>query len=147
MARSEVLLRLGGFDESIQDLYEDQVLISKLALGCRIRVDLNCGEKYRQHAGSSSSQAVRDKTYHPWRPNPGRRAYLEWLGRYVAEQSAQTRGGVDRALRRAWRPYEHPDAYRLIAAPAYVWEAVRDHVVRRARPEPLDGPARGSERA
>jgi hypothetical protein len=147
MARREVVLRLGGYDESIQDLYEDQVLISKLALNCRIRVDLNCGEKYRQHAGSSSSQAVRDETYHPWRPNPARRAYLVWLRRYVAGQSPRTRDAVDPALRRAWRPYRHPDAYRHIARPAHEWESVRDRVLRRLRPEPLDAAACGSEGA
>ena len=31
MGRREALLRLGGFDESLQDLYEDQTLIAKLA--------------------------------------------------------------------------------------------------------------------
>ena len=51
MGRREALLRLGGFDESLQDLYDDQTLIAKLALHCRIRVDAVLLERYRQHEG------------------------------------------------------------------------------------------------
>jgi GT2 family glycosyltransferase len=72
MARREVVLRLGGFDESLQDLYEDQTLIAKLALHCRIRVDAVPGERNRQHEGSSTARSIREGTYHPWRPNAAR---------------------------------------------------------------------------
>ena len=72
MARREALLRLGGFDESLQDFYEDQTLIAKLALHCRIRVDAVPGERYRQHDESSTRRAIREGTYHPWRPNAAR---------------------------------------------------------------------------
>ena len=85
MARREALLRLGGFDESLQDLYEDQTLIAKLALHCRIRVDAVPGERYRQHEGSSTAARYARAPTTPWRPNAARRRYLDWLERYTAQ--------------------------------------------------------------
>ena len=136
MARRETLLRLGGFDESLQDLYEDQTLIAKLALHCRIRVDTATGERYRQHEGSSTSRAIREGAYHPWRPNAARRRYLDWLDRYSAQLEAPPSGPLATALARAARPYRHPRAYRVIAPAAHAWEFLRDHLAVLVRPEP-----------
>jgi glycosyltransferase involved in cell wall biosynthesis len=136
MARREALVRLGGFDESLQDLYEDQTLIAKLALHCRIRVDAVSGERYRQHEGSSTRRALREGTYHPWRPNAARRRYLEWLERYSAQLEAPPSRPLAVALARAARPYRHPRAYRMIAPVAHGWEFLRDHFAVLVRPEP-----------
>jgi glycosyltransferase involved in cell wall biosynthesis len=135
-ARREALLRLGGFDESLQDLYEDQTLIAKLALHCRIRVDAVPGERYRQHEGSSTARAIRDGTYHPWRPNAARRWYLEWLERYNAQLETPSSPSLADALARAARPYRHPRAYRVLAPAAYGWQFIRDRLVVLMRPEP-----------
>ena len=136
MTRRETLLRLGGFDESLQDLYEDQTLIAKLALHCRIRVDAAPGERYRQHEGSSLRRAINEGTYHRWRPNAARRTYLEWLERYVARIESPPARALAGALARAGRPYRHPAAYRVLAPVAHGWEYLRDRVVARTRPEP-----------
>jgi glycosyltransferase involved in cell wall biosynthesis len=135
MARREVLQRLGGFDESLQDLYEDQTLIAKLALQCRIRVDAVPGERYRQHEGSSTRRAIRNGTYHPWRPNAARRTYLDWLEHYSAQLETRPPALAD-ALARAARPYRHPRAYRALAPAAHSWQVLRDRVVVLMRPEP-----------
>ncbi len=136
MARRETLLRLGGFDESLQDLYEDQTLIAKLALHCRIRVDAVPGERYRQHEGSSTHRAISEGAYHPWRPNAARRRYIEWLDRYSAQLSASPSRPLAAAIARAARPYRHPRAYRVIAPAAHGWELLRDHFTVLVRPEP-----------
>jgi glycosyltransferase involved in cell wall biosynthesis len=136
MARREVLLRLGGFDESLQDLYEDQTLIAKLALHCRIRVDAVPGERYRQHEGSSTRRSIRAGTYHPWRPNAARRRYLDWLERYRARLETPPSRPLAAALARARRPYLHPRTYRVLAPAAHCWQLLRDRVVLFMQPEP-----------
>jgi glycosyltransferase involved in cell wall biosynthesis len=136
MARREPLLRLGGFDESLQDLYEDQTLIAKLALHCRIRVDAVPGERYRQHESSSTHRAISEGAYHPWRPNAARRRYIEWLDRYSARLEAPPSRPLAAAIARAARPYRHPRAYRAIAPAAHGWELLRDHLAVLLRPEP-----------
>jgi glycosyltransferase involved in cell wall biosynthesis len=140
MARREALLRLGGFDESLQDLYEDQTLIAKLALHCRIRVDAMPGERYRQHEGSSTRQAAREGTYHPWRPNAARRRYLEWLERYSTQ--LETPPSLGAALARAARPYRYPRTYRVLTPAAHCWQFLRDRLGAFIRPEPSPEPAR-----
>jgi glycosyltransferase involved in cell wall biosynthesis len=136
MARREALLRLGGFDESLQDFYEDQTLIAKLALHCRIRVDAVPGERYRQHDESSTRRAIREGTYHPWRPNAARRTYLDWLERYSAQLETPPSRPLATALARAARPYRHPRAYRVLAPAVHGWQFVRDRLVALMRPEP-----------
>jgi glycosyltransferase involved in cell wall biosynthesis len=136
MARRQTLLRLGGFDESLQDLYEDQTLIAKLALHCRIRVDAAPGERYRQHEGSSTRRAISEGAYHPWRPNAARRRYIEWLDRYSAHLDAPPSRPLAAAIARAARPYRHPRAYRVIAPAAHGWQLLRDHLAVLVRPEP-----------
>jgi glycosyltransferase involved in cell wall biosynthesis len=136
MARRETLLRLGGFDESLQDMYEDQTLIAKLALHCHIRVDAAPGERYRQHEGSSTRRAISEGAYHPWRPNAARRRYIEWLDSYSAHLEAPPSPPLAVAIARAARPYRHPQAYRVIAPAAHGWELLRDHLAVLVRPEP-----------
>jgi glycosyltransferase involved in cell wall biosynthesis len=136
MARREAVIRLGGFDESLQDLYEDQTLVAKLALHCRIRVDAVPGERYRLHEGSSTARAIREGTYHPWRPNAARRWYLEWLERYSAQLEAPLSASLADALARAARPYRYPRAYRVLAPAAHGWQVLRDRLVVLTRPEP-----------
>jgi glycosyltransferase involved in cell wall biosynthesis len=136
MARRKALLRLGGFDESLQDMYEDQTLIAKLALHCRIRVDAVPGERYRQHEDSSTRRAIREGKYHPWRPNAARRRYLDWLERYSAQLETPRSRSLAAALARAGRPYRHPRTYRVLAPAVYGWQFVRDRLVVLMRPEP-----------
>jgi glycosyltransferase involved in cell wall biosynthesis len=136
MARREALLRLGGFDESLQDLYEDQTLIAKLALHCRIAVDAVPGERYRQHADSSTRRAIQAGLYHPWRPNTARGRYLDWLERYSAQPETPRSRALAAALARATRPYRHPRAYRVLAPAAHGWQLLRDRLVVLTRPEP-----------
>jgi glycosyltransferase involved in cell wall biosynthesis len=108
LARRATAVACGGFDESIQDMYEDQVFLAKMVLAGPVRVEPGCGERYRQHAGSTSARAIEDQRYHPTRPNESRRAFLQWLSSYVARHPASCDETLARALRVAQRPYGEP---------------------------------------
>jgi glycosyltransferase involved in cell wall biosynthesis len=105
LARRAVAVACGAFDESIQDMYEDQVFLAKMALAGPVLVEPGFGERYRQHAGSTSARAIVDQRYHPTRPNESRRAFLRWLADYIARQPAGRDEQLRRALRAAQRPY------------------------------------------
>jgi hypothetical protein len=103
-----------------------------VALHRRIHVDAFPGERYRQHESSTTQRAIREGSYHPWRPNAARRGYLEWLERYSAKLASPPRHELVEALARAARPYRHPHRYRLLAPAEHGWRFVRVLL----RPEP-----------
>jgi glycosyltransferase involved in cell wall biosynthesis len=113
LARTSVVRDTGAFDEAIQNLYEDQVLIAKLLLAGPVYVESGCSERYRQHPDASSLRAIESGDYHPVRSNPARREYLEWLGDYVRSGRVNSTP-LERALRAAYRPYRYPRLYRLV---------------------------------
>lgn len=119
MVRRVLVAAVGGFDESIQHLYEDQVLLAKLCLAARVWVDDAPGELYRQHPDSSSRVAQRRGEYHPWLPDPARLRYLEWLRGYIHEQAAAD-PHLAAALRRAFAPYRS-QFLRWIWLPLRYW--------------------------
>lgn len=104
LSRRDTARSVGGFDESIQDLYEDQVFIAKMVLAGAVYVDSHCGERYRQHEASTSAIAEREGRYHPTRVNEPRRVFLEWLEGYTRRVPASDRE-LDRALKAAMKPY------------------------------------------
>jgi len=113
VARTDLVRRVGAFDESIQDLYEDQIFLVKMLMAASVYVEAGCGERYRQHSRSSSARAIAAGRYHPVRANPARLAYLQWLEQYLKAQDALA-GEPARALRAALRPYRHPGFYRAL---------------------------------
>jgi hypothetical protein len=104
LARREAAVAVGGFSESVQDLYEDQIFIVKMLMHGPVLVEDGCGERYRQHPQSSSALAQRDGRYHPTAANEARRIFLEWMEGYVREPATRNRG-LERALATALRPY------------------------------------------
>src|SRR6266581_3481789 len=46
LARTETVRRVGAFDEDIQDLYEDQVFLVRMAMAAPVYVESGCGERY-----------------------------------------------------------------------------------------------------
>lgn len=102
LVRRNAVLELGGFEESIQQFFEDQTLIAKLCLHGPVYVDSGCHDLYRQHPDSSSAQAVTFGLYHPWRPNVSHLAYLEWLAGYLARQAPQYESLRSAVRRELW---------------------------------------------
>ncbi len=113
LARTEAVRSVGTFDETIQDLYEDQVFLVKMAMAGGVFVDSACGERYRQHPASTSARAIAAGEYHPLRPNPARLAFLQWLQGHLDSLGA-LHGEASRALHAALRPYRHPGLYRVL---------------------------------
>ncbi len=104
LARRSVVTQVGGFDERIHSMYEDQVFIAKLCLAAPVFVIGRCEDRYRQHPDSTSSQALKTGEYHPTQPNPSRQAFLNWLADYVKTQNVAD-AALRRALDQALRPY------------------------------------------
>ena len=78
MFRRSVALKLGGFEESIQNLYEDQVFFAKFFVEESIFVDASAHELYRQHENSDWHTSIRtgeDIT--------ALESYLSWLQSYT----------------------------------------------------------------
>lgn len=119
LVRREVIRAVGGFDESIQHLYEDQVFLAKVCLAMPVLVEDGVGERYRQHPESSSALAMRNRQYHPLWPNPARHMFLRWLADYVQENSIHDRP-LERALCAQLRPYRYPRLYSWLTPLRYV---------------------------
>lgn len=125
LVRRETTLGAGGFDESVHDLFEDQVFLAKICLRFPVFVESGCWDKYRQRPDSSSRVAMKTGRYHRWGPNPAHHSFLLWLKDYLEKEQV-----VDEELwkllnRRLW-PYRHPALFRL-----------RDRVLRRRRRPPV----------
>ena len=137
LARRDRVLEVGGFDETIQHLYEDQVLLAKLCLAAPVYVEGGCRERYRQHPESSSAAAIRSGAYDPLAPNPARETFLTWLTGWVATHPT-TDPALRRALRRAWWPLRHPVLHRVatvfgrrLSVVRRYWRAARTRVLAR----------------
>jgi glycosyltransferase involved in cell wall biosynthesis len=118
LARRQVVKEIGGFEEKIQHLYEDQVFLAKICLKNPVFVEGGCWDKYRQHLDSSSYVAIRAGEYHPYLPNPVRLTFLTWLGEYRAQQKIED-PDLEEALHRALWPYRHPRLARFVSPVRY----------------------------
>lgn len=108
--RRSAALEVGGFDEQIDDLFEDQVFIAKICALFPVFVESGCWDLYRQHPASTSQQAIVSGLYHPMRPNESHRKYLIWLQRHLASAGTLT-PDVRAAFAAASWPYRHPSLY------------------------------------
>jgi glycosyltransferase involved in cell wall biosynthesis len=124
LVRRRILQDCGGFDETIQHLYEDQVLLAKICTRAPVFVDSGCWDKYRQHAGSSSNVALEKGEYHPLKPNPSRLAYLAWLVGHVDREKLYDRELIT-AIGKALRPYRYPALFRIPAPFQYLADKIR----------------------
>jgi glycosyltransferase involved in cell wall biosynthesis len=106
LVRRHIVEALGGFEETIQHIFEDQVLLAKICLKFPVFVEAGCWDKYRQHPDSSCYQAIRNEEYHPLKPNPAHRTFLTWLGRYCSAQNIQD-PDLWSAYHKALWPYQH----------------------------------------
>ena len=109
MLNRETLMRLGGFEESFVNGYEDQALVTKLALKVPIFVAGRCWTRYRIH--HDSMWAV----YHKAGREPALRTfYLEWLEKHLSDSGVQD-CKIWRGFRRACWLARHPKLARASA--------------------------------
>jgi glycosyltransferase involved in cell wall biosynthesis len=101
LLRRSTLEDIGGFEESFEGMYEDQVLYAKMCVREPVFVSTLCWDRYRQHADSMC--AVND----PGKTLQARRRYLQWLETFLVEQRIDD-PGVWRALREEQWVVRHP---------------------------------------
>lgn len=101
LLRRDLIDRVGGWEEHLPPVYEDQGFLGKAYLVAPVWVSSRCWDRYRRHPGQLVS-VTDDDGY-----RAARRTYLTWY-----EDRLRRVGVADRrlwrALRRAWWPYRHP---------------------------------------
>ena len=84
IVRRKLVKEFGGFDESIQHLYEDQVFLAKIFTTSTVFVENGCWEKYRQRNDSSwylSMSSGEDRK--------ARLIFLRWLKKHLTTQKVR----------------------------------------------------------
>ena len=112
--RKELLVKLGGFEDSFRGMYEDQVFLSKLYLHAPVYISSHHNNLYRQRPDSLVG-SIRQPEYHKVR-----KQFLEWLKTYIDSQHSNY-PEVDKLLRDALMPYHESPFKRMksrIPAPA-----------------------------
>ena len=122
LLRRELIDRVGGWEEHIAPVYEDQGFLGKAYLVAPVWVSSRCWDRYRRHPGQLVSVTDSDGY------RAARRTYLAWYEGHLRETGVEDRR-LWRALRRAGWPDRHP---RLAAARARMGQA-RSRVRRRFR--------------
>jgi glycosyltransferase involved in cell wall biosynthesis len=119
LVKRSVINDIGGFEETIQHLYEDQVLLAKIFLKFPIFVADGYWEKYRQHKGSSwrlSLDTGEDQL--------AQVAFFKWLGQYLSEQGTQQSEIGYRLRKQVWQ-CKYPILFRLKQIAASVAKRIK----------------------
>ena len=93
LARKDVVMRVGGFEESVPAVIEDQAFYAKMLVAAPVYVASRVWDKYRIHSDSLGAAAERSGGV-----RESRLAYLDWLERYLRDRGLAG-GRVWRALR------------------------------------------------
>lgn len=108
LVRKEAIERVGGFEESFQDMYEDQALYAKLCLQHSVITSDTCWARYRQHPAANCAVAKRAGQEHA-----ARQFFLHWLAEYLTNQGIKEIQ-VWQALQQALWPFRRPLLGRLL---------------------------------
>lgn len=84
LVERKLVEKIGGFEESIQHLYEDQVFLAKIFLTAPVFVEGGCWEKYRQRNDSSWHLSI-----YTGEDDKARLIFLNWLEKYLTEQGVK----------------------------------------------------------
>lgn len=101
MIRREVIELVGGWEEHLRPVYEDQGFLSKAYLETPVWVSSRCWDRYRRHQG----QIVMNTTDLGYQE--ARFEFLSWYSKYVKDHAVDD-DELRRALKRATWPYRHP---------------------------------------
>jgi len=113
MFRRDVLLSVGGFDDSFRGLFEDQVIRTKIYLNGAVFVSHYVFDRYRQH--DESCFRVSRAT---GKSEDAKRQFFRWLKQYLADA-----GYRDRAVRMQLRRKMLRSDYPLIHWALSRWQA------------------------
>lgn len=101
VVRREVLERLGGFEDDMPGLFDDQGFFAKAWLTTPAWVSTRCLDRYRRHPGAVTLQSSRAEQVH------ARAQFLTWLESHL-HRTGVTDPAIHTALQRAWWPHRHP---------------------------------------
>ena len=104
LVRREVVESVGRFETSFRGTYEDQAFLVKVFLKHAVFVTDECLDLYRQHPNSCCAQAIARGDYHPLRPHPARRVFLNWMAKYLSSEGVQD-PEIRHTLDNALKPY------------------------------------------
>jgi len=113
LMRRRLIDDVGGFDESFNNLYEDQAFFVKVFLNAKVFLQSGSWDRYRQHPESLCSVGKKSGQYHPFKPHPARLTFLNWLEEYLEDQGVKDRE-IWKALRENLFPYYHPRLHFLL---------------------------------
>ena len=102
LIRREAIELVGGFEESFHDMYDDQVLYTKICLAMPVFVGSGCLSKYRMRPDSCVSLNVKNRQV-----LSARLTLLRWVAHYLEEQKVSN-SEVRKAIEVELWPYSHP---------------------------------------
>jgi SAM-dependent methyltransferase len=120
LLRHEIVKAVGGFDETVPDMFEDQAFFAKMKLRVPVFVSDECWDKYRLHPDSHCAVETRAGRF----PS-AHRHYLRWLDTYLTEHGVR-----DDAVWRAFRHQQWPHRYPVLARLSSLQREVRRHPAR-----------------
>ncbi|WP_266202600.1 glycosyltransferase family 2 protein [Pontibacter kalidii] len=97
--KKEILLRIGGFEDTFRGMYEDQVFLSKLYLTEPVYISSGHLNLYRQRPDSLVGSSQHTPSYHLVR-----KQYLQWLKQYLQHKRFGYKE-VEALLQQAMQPY------------------------------------------
>ena len=107
LLRREVLVRVGGFEPSFRDLYEDIVCWIKIGLEAPVLAINTCWSYYRQHGESACAMVEQADSMEGAPPYRRRQTFLEWTAAYLRQKGIRN-AQVWEALNRQMSPGGHP---------------------------------------
>jgi len=111
IVKKTVLVAIGGFEESFigtYQLYEDQVLLSKIYLQHSVYISTDCNNRYRQHSTSAMAKIVAKGKYHKVR-----KYFLRYFETYLKTNGLYTTL-TKQLLYEAWQPYGLKSQFKKI---------------------------------
>lgn len=106
--RRDVMTKVGGFEESFRDLFDDQVFVAKMSLEAPIMLMRGFLEKWRRHQDSCTFKSE-NITGEGQRM---REVYLNWLEQYFLKLEIKEEQ-LWRVLKQQLLPYRSPRLYQF----------------------------------
>lgn len=97
LVRRAVAEKIGGFEESFREMYEDQAFYAKICLCTPVLATDDCLAWYRQHSKSNYSTAI-----HSGQTPVLRYRFLKWLEKYCHEQRVKDKRVWEAVRRQLW---------------------------------------------
>jgi glycosyltransferase involved in cell wall biosynthesis len=108
LVRRRSVERVGGSEEAMRGLFEDQAFLAKLCVAEPVFVAGEVWDRYRQHDASCVARTGRGAQKYA-----RGLVYFDWLEQYLVSQHVADER-LWRALRKKRRRYRHPHLHRLL---------------------------------